>query len=124
MLATAKSAPEGESRLRDLLEDESDNLACSSLQAAIRNVSSGDVEEAIRNLWQLVGSTPDGTCTAEVLLPSGWRHETFRRCVDRARARSGGEPTGYIDSLITISGWRTSMLEARCLAQQSSRPDA
>jgi hypothetical protein len=60
------------------------------------------VEEAIRNLWQLVGSTPDGNCTAEVLLPVSWRHNTFIECVDRARRRSGGEPSGYIDSLITL----------------------
>lgn len=103
VLATTSSAPEDESRLRGLIEDESDDLTYSKLQAALRNVSSGNVDEAIRNLWQLVDSTPDGTCTAEVLLPDGWRHETFVKCVDIARARSGGEPTGYINSLITLS---------------------
>jgi hypothetical protein len=92
VLVTTRSAPEDESRLRELLQGESDNRAYSSLQAAIRNVSSGDVEEAIRNLWQLVDSTADGNCTAEVLLLDGWRHRTFIQCVDRARARSGGEP--------------------------------
>jgi hypothetical protein len=102
VLAATRSAPEDEVRLRALLEDESDNLTHSRLQAAIRNVSSGDVGEAIRNLWQLVGSTPDGNCTAEVLLPVSWRHDTFIECVDRARRRSGGEPSGYIDSLITL----------------------
>jgi hypothetical protein len=103
LLAATRSAPEDEVRLRALLEDESDNLTHSRLQAATRNVSSGDVGEAIRNLWQLVGSTPDGNCTAEVLLPVSWRHDTFIECVDRARRRSGGEPSGYIDSLITLS---------------------
>ena len=103
VLATTRSAPEDESRLRELLDEESDGLAHSNLQAALRNVSSGDVEEAIRNLWHLVGSTPDGTCTAGVLLPDGWRHDTFVKCVDQARGRSGGEPSGYVDALVTLS---------------------
>jgi len=120
VLATTKSTSEDEPRLQELLEDESDNLVFSNLQAAIRNVSSGDVEEAIRNLWHLVGSTPDGTCTAEVLLPSAWRHETFVQCVDRARARSGGEPTGYIDSLITLSEL---IVEAALIARYDATRD-
>jgi hypothetical protein len=103
VLATTTSAPEDELRLRELLGEETDNLAHSSLEAALRNVRSGDVENAIRNLWQLVGMSPDGTCTAEVLLPGDWQREEFVNCVDTARARSGGEPTGYIDSLVTLS---------------------
>jgi hypothetical protein len=103
VLAMTTSAPEDEPQLRELLEEETDNLTYSRLEAAIRNVSSGGVEEAIRNLWQLVGMAPDGTCTAEVLLPAGWRRDEFVETVDTARARSGGEPKGYIDSLITLS---------------------
>lgn len=103
VLATTTSAPEDEPRLRELLEEETDNLAHSHLEAAIRNVSSGGVEEAIRNLWQLVGMAPDGTCTAEVLLPGGWRREEFVESVDMARQRSGGEPRGYIDSLVSLT---------------------
>jgi hypothetical protein len=103
VLATTTSAPDDEPWLRELLEEETDNLAASGLQAAIRNVSSGGVEEAIRNLWHLVGMAPDGTCTAEVLLPAGWRRDEFVESVDTARASFGGEPKGYINSLITLS---------------------
>lgn len=122
VLATTHSGPGDEPRIRELLEEESDGLAHAKLQAAIRSMRSGGVEEAIRNLWQMVGSTPSGTCTAEVLLPGDWRHKTFVQCVDTARERSGGEPSGYIDSLTTLSELIVDVaLVARCDADQNPK---
>lgn len=103
VLATTKSAEGDEEHLQTLLGEETDGITYSKLEAAIRNVKSGDIQEAIRHLWNLVDREPDGTCTAEVLLPGGWRRDSFIECVDIARARSGGEPSGYIGSLITLT---------------------
>lgn len=121
VLATTTSAPDDEPRLRELLEEETDNLTHSRLEAAIRNVRSGGVEEAIRNLWQLVDMVPDGTCTAEVLLPGDWRREEFVEWVDTARASFGGEPKGYINSLIILSDL---ILEVALVARYDATKDS
>lgn len=103
VLASTISAEGDEERLNVLLQEEHDGYAHSALEKAIRNVKSGDVEAAIRNLWQLVGLEPDGNCTSEVLLPNGLRHEKFVTGVDRARERFRGEPSGYIDALVDLT---------------------
>lgn len=103
VLATTDPRPGDEEALNRLLEGEGDAQARQDLLNAKRNLTSGSVEQAVRNLRDLAALDPQGGPGANVLLPYHEWHDAFVANTDKARARVGGEPSGYIDALITLA---------------------
>lgn len=97
-LAATEGRPEDEQTLRDLLDNEGDSAVAEGLQAALRNISSGNVPQAVENLFVLVG-LPEVEADPRVFVPAGEWDARFVECVDSARRRRGGDPGAYVGAL-------------------------
>jgi hypothetical protein len=103
VLSTTRPSTGDEDKLDHLLEGESDTQARQDLVRAKRKLISGSVEIALENLRRLVGLEPEAEPGADVLLPDADWHDAFVANTDKARARADGEPSVYIDALITLA---------------------
>ncbi len=81
-------------------QHESDAEVHELLEALLRRVKSGDVGEALANLFTLVELEPD--TSAEILLPVTEFHRSFMRAVDRVCRDRNGTPDNYITNTTSL----------------------